>query len=181
MAKFLLTNWETVPFKKKSFEGQLDRFLKVSIATVDNPQKVLLTLPLYGNDYGGGFSHLIELVRNYEVGKEEKSKIPFEELLQPIDGEFVDIPSKHGPLYKTYTKDDAKYGLCSKEFVGKAERTPTGKIKIYHTIKVFTPLIINNETGQKEIISGWSPEKLYYRFFGYNYHILADLTEPLQL
>ena len=181
MAKFLLTNWETVPFKKKSFEEQLDRYLKVCIASADNPQKVLLTMPLYGKNNRGGYSDLINVVRNHELGQDEKSRFPFSELLKPIEGELVEVKSKHGPLFRIFKKDDAKYGICSENNVGKVERTPTGKVKIYNSIKVFIHYTFDNQTGEKRIVHGWSPEELYYRFFGYNYHVLADLTEPLQL
>ena len=181
MAKFLLTNLETIPFKKKSFKGQLDRYLKVCIASADNPQKVLLTMPLYGKSNGGGYSDLINVVRNHELGQDDKSEFPFSELLKPIEGEFVEVKSKHGPLFRIFKNDDAKYGICPERYVGKVERTPTGKVKIYNSIKIFIHYTIDNETGEKRIAHGWSPEELYYRFFGYNYHVLANLTEPLQL
>lgn len=181
MAKYLLTNWETIPFKRQSFEGQLDRYLKVCVASVDSPQQILLIMPLFGTKNRGGFAHLIEVVRNHELGQDEKSAFSFYELLKPQEGEFVEVPSKHGPLYRIFTKDEAKYGICPINAVGKAERTASGKVKIYNSIRVFTPLIVDNETGEKVVVDGWRPEELYNRFFGYNYHILSDLTEPLQL
>lgn len=181
MAKYLLVNWETVLFKRKSFEGQLDRYLKVCVASVDEPQKVLFILPLFGNKNGGGFSDLIEVVRNHELGLDVKSHFAFSELLEPLEGEFVEVPSKVGPLFRVFTADEAKYGICPKNYAGKVERTSTGKVKIYYSIKVFRPYIRDNETGEKVNWHGWYPEELYYRFFGYNYKVLSDLTEPLQI
>ena len=177
MAKFLFTNWETVPFKRKSFEGQLDRYAKACIASVDNPQRVLFILPFFGKC----FAHLIEIVRNHELGLDGDAELNFKKLLSPRDGEFVEIPSMHGPLFRVFTADEAKYGICSKEDVGKVERTPTGKVKIYHSIKIFSRFRLDKQTGEKHILYGWYPEDWYHRFFGYNYRILSDLTEPLQL
>ena len=181
MGKYIFTYLETVPFKKKSFEGQMDRFLKVCIASANNPQKVLFVLPLYGKQNGGGFRGLIEVVRNHELGQDQKSEFPFSELLKPADGEFVDVPSLHGPLYRVFTKDEAKYGICPEEKVGKIERTPDGRVKIYHHIKVFSLYAFDDDTGEKTYLDGWFPNDFYYRFFGYNYHRLSDLTEPLQI
>lgn len=181
MAKFLLTNWETVLFKRKSFEEQLDRYLKVCVASVDNPLQILQIIPLFGKKNRGGFTDLIEIVRNHELGQDEKSLFHFSELLKPIDAEFVEVPSKHGPLFRVFTKDEARYKMCSTNDVGRAERTATGKVKIYNSIRVFTPYIYDNETREKVILDGWRPEELYARFFGFNYRVLSDLTEPLQL
>ena len=180
MGKYIFTNWETVPFKKKSFEGQLDRFVKVCVVSVDNPQKVLFILPLYGKEGGGGFSHLVEVVRNHELRQDEKTKSHFSELLTPIEGEFVEIPSKHGPLYRIFTKDEARYGICALDKVGKVEREENGKVKVYHSIKVFC-IYEEKKVFGKQYVNGWFPEDWYYRFFGYNYRVLGDLTEPLQL
>ena len=181
MAKYLMTNWETVPFKRKSFEEQLDRYLKVCVASVDNPQQVLMILPLFGKKNRGGFTDLIEVVRNHELGQDDKSPFPFSALLIPQEGEIVDVPSKHGPLFRIFTKDDAKYNMCSIDEVGRVERIATGKVKIYNSIRVFTPFCYDNETGEKVVLDGWWPEDWYYRFFGFNYRMLSDLTEPLQL
>lgn len=178
MAKYLFTNWETIPFKKKSFEGQLDRYAKVCVSSVENPHKVLFILPLFGKECGAGYGHIIEIVRNHELRKD--NDLEFSKLLKPFDGEFVEIPSKHGPLFRIFTKDEAKYGICPKDKIGKAERDETGKVKIYHTIKVFC-LYENNIIIGKQYINGWYPEDWYYRFFGYNYRVLSDLTEPEQI
>jgi len=181
MAKYLFTNFETVPFKKKYFEGQLDRYLKVCVASADNPQKVLLVLPLFGKDKGRGFNRLIEIVRNHELGQDEKNEFQFSDLFKPMEGEIVEIPSRHGPLFRVFTKDEAKYGICPQDSVGKVERTPTGKVKVYHSIRVFTIYEKDDDTGNLVTVPGWFPGEWYNRFFGYNYHVLTDLIEPLQL
>lgn len=180
MAKYIFTNWETVPIKRKTFEGQLDRFVKVCVASVDNPQKVLFILPLFGKENRSGFSNIIEVVRNHELGQDEKSRFSFTYLQKPVKGEFVEVPSKHGPLFRTFTKDESRYGLCAIDQVGKVERDVKGKVKIYHNIKVFC-LYKENDVLGKQYLSGWHPNDWYYRFFGYNYDILNNLTEPLQL
>lgn len=179
MGKYVFTNLETVPFKTKKYDWQLDRYLKLCIADVDNPQKVLFVLPLYGKQNGRGFSKIIEVVRNHELGQDQKSKFHFSDLMRPVDGEFVDVPSMHGPLFRVFTKDEAKYGMCSKMNVGKVERNHDGKVKIYHHIKVFS--LYSTDDGEKTYLNGWFPQDLYYRFFGYSYHKLSDLTEPLQI
>lgn len=179
MEKYLFTNWETIPRKGKTADWQLDRYLKVCVASIDNPQKVLFVLTLFGKSNGGDFSRLIEIVRNHELGQDVKNEFSF--LSEPIDGEFIEVPSKHGPLFRVFTKDDAKYGMCHPDSIGKVERTSDGKVKIYHSIKVFTLYTKDEDFGKMVIVPGWLPEKWYYRFFGYNYHVLSDLTEPLQL
>lgn len=178
MEKYNLINWETVPFNNKRFDWQLDRYAKVCVTRSDNPQKVLLIIPFFGTNTGSGFANLIHFVHNCELGQDNLANSI---LVKPVDGDIIDVSSMHGPLFRVYTKDEARYGICRKEDVGKVERTPTGKVKIYHSIKVFTIYIKDNETGNIEPLSGWEPEQMYRRFFGYNYRILSDLTEPLQL
>ena len=181
MEKYLLTNWETVPFKKKSFEGQLDRYLKVCVASVDSPHRVLHILPLYGKECRGGFSDLIEEVRNYEICKEKGEPCsPPSFMSKPVEGGFEEIPSLHGALFRRFTPDEARYGLCHPNDVWKAERMENGKVKVYHTIKVFCLYKKNNKIGQR-YLNGWFPNELYRHYYGYSYLPLSDLTEPLQL
>lgn len=170
MAKFLLTNWETVPFKKKSFEGQPDRFIKVCVASIDNPKQVLAIIPLFGID-----ERYIKIVHDYELGKRELPSY----FNIPYDGEFEEVKSEHGPLYRVFTPDEAKYGICSPNEVGKVERLPNGKVKIYHSIRVFCRFYVN-KLG-KQYLNGWFPTQLYQRYFDYSYHRLSDLIEPLQI
>ncbi len=177
MGKYLLTNWETVPFKRKSFEGQLDRYLKVCVVSVESPHKVLQILPLYGKENRGGFSDLIEEVRNYEICKEKGKPCSLPAYMtKPVEGGFEEAPSLHGALFRRFTPDEARYDLCPPNNVWKAERMENGKVKVYHSIKVFC---LRYQDGK--YIEGWRPEDFYYRFFGFSYHVLSDLTEPLQL
>lgn len=180
MGKYIIANFETVPFKRKSFEGQMDRFVKIYIASVDAPDKVLAVVPLFGNDNGTGFYDLIKAVRNHELGQDEKTPFPFEDLYKPIDGEFVDVPSMHGPLFRVFTIEDFKCGLCKTDEIGRVERTLDNKVKIYNTIRVFTHYNMDG-AGHKVTAGGWNPNTLYFRYYGYNYKPIADLTEPLQL
>lgn len=173
MGKYKLVNWQTLPFKRKSFEGQLERYTKCCVVGADNPDKVLDIIYLFG------FDRLTEVIHERElgIGKEKLIK----ELEEPIDGEFVEVESHSGPLFRRYLKDEALYGICSEHEVGKAERLDTGKVKVYHSIKVFTHYIIDDDIGKKEYINGWFPDQMYKRYFGYRYIPLSDLTEPLQI
>lgn len=173
MAKYKLINWQTLPFKRKSFDGQLERYIKCCVVSADVPDKVLDVVYIFGN------KGLIDHVHKKELDKASDSQL--KELSMPIDGEFFDIKSLNGPLYHVFSKDEAQFGLCSAEDVGKAERDNKGKVKIYHTIKVFTIYKIIEKVGIKLYEKGWSPSQMYYRYFGYRYLPLSDLTEPLQL
>lgn len=171
MGKYIFTNWETVPFKKKSFEGQSDRYVKVCVATEDNPQKILAIIPLFG------FDNIVEKLHDYELGK-----IPFPEFLKkPADGGFEEVQSRNGPLFHRFTPDEAKYGLCRKSDVWKAERLPDGKVKVYHSIKVFCHYRVIELTGEKIYQNGWFPWEMYNRYYRFNYLPLSDLTEPFQI
>lgn len=173
MAKYKMINWQTVPFKRKSFKGQLDRYAKCCIVSEDEPHKVLDIIPLFG------FERLIRIVYDCEQGKGREKWIP--ELESPIDGEFINVTSHNGPLYRRFTKDEADYGICNPKDIGKAERTEFGKVRVYHSIRVFTHYIFDKNTGNKQYVDGWSPDQMYDLYFGYRYIPLSDLTEPLQL
>jgi hypothetical protein len=173
MAKYKLINWQTLPFKRKSFDGQLERYIKCCVVSADVPDKVLDVVYIFGNRW------LTDHVHKRETDNANDSHM--KDLAMPVDGEFVEVKSLHGSLYRVFSKDEAQYGLCSAEDVGKAERDNNGKVKIYHTIKVFTLYKIIEIIGQKEYLNGWYPSQMYYRYFGYRYHPLSDLTEPLQL
>lgn len=173
MGRYKLINWQTLPFKKKSFKGQAERYIKCCIVGVDEPWKILDYIYIFG--FG---MELIDIVSKYESGIEREQ---WENVLEkPIDGEFVEIKSLHGPLYHKYTRDEGLYGLCTQENVGKAERDIHGKVKVYHNMKVFS-YYIYDEAGNKHYVNGWRPEQMYNRYFGYRYIPLSDLTEPLQL
>lgn len=173
MAKFKMINWQTLPFKRKSFKGQLDRYAKCCIVSVEAPDTILDIITLFG------FEQLIKIVAECEQGIDKQKWIP--KLEAPIDGEFVEVKSKNGPLYHRYTRDEVDYGLCNPQEIGKAERTETGKVKIYHSIKVFTQYVYDEDTGEKHYLNGWFPDQMYNLYFGYRFIPLSDLTEPLQL
>ena len=64
MAKYFLKNWQTFPFKRKSFEDQLDRYAKVCVASIDNPNVILDIIPIYGyRSYNTGLGKVIKLIR----------------------------------------------------------------------------------------------------------------------
>lgn len=170
MTKYIFTNWKTIPFKRKSFEGQHERFAKVCVSSLDNPQQILAVIPIFGN------THIIEIVHKYELGRGELP--PF--MKEPLEGEFVNVQSMHGPLFRRFSPDEAKYGICDSDKIWKAERDLTGKVNIYNSIHVFCLYKIKPILG-KQYLNGWFPNQLYYHYFGYNYLPLSNLTEPLQL
>ncbi|MBQ8709429.1 MAG: hypothetical protein IJ550_02445 [Bacteroidaceae bacterium] len=170
MGKFKMINWQTLPFKKKSFERQMDRYIKCCIVKESEPDKVLDVICLFG------FYWLMDVVQKYEQGIETEE---YEKLCRPIDGEFVEVKSMNGALYHRFTRDEGTFGLCTPQKVGKAERDINGKVKVYHSIKVFT--LYHEYRGVKEYIGGWSPQEMYRKYFGYRYLPLSDLAEPLQL
>lgn len=173
MGKYKLVHWQTLPFKRKSFEGQSERYSKCCVVGADNPDKVLDIIYLFG------FDRLTKMIYEHELGEGKETLI--KELEEPIDGEFVEVESHNGPLFYRYLKDEALYGICLENEVGKAERLDSGKVKVYHSIKVFTHYIIDGNTGEKQYINGWYPDQMYNRYFGFRYIPLSDLTEPLQL
>ena len=173
MAKYKMVNWQTLPFKKNSYKGQLDRYAKCCIVSVEAPELVLDIVPLFG------FEQLIRIVHDCEQGIDKQKWIS--KLEAPIDGDFIEVKSKNGPLYHRFTKDEANFGLCNPMEIGKAERTETGKVKVYHSIKVFTHYVYNENTGKKQYLNGWFPDQMYNLYYCYRYIPLSDLTEPLQL
>lgn len=183
MDKYLLTNWSTCPFKKKTFEGQMDRYAKVCVVSVANPQKVLDIIPLYGKVNNTGFSDIIKLIYDIERGipLDDASKEILESLQMPVWGQFVEVNSQHGPLYRQFTPDEAKYGLCSIHDVWQPERDINGKVIEYMFIKVFTIISNNFDFGKLDYLSGWSPNKMYYKYYGYRYLPISMLKEPVSL
>lgn len=173
MGKYKMINWQTLPFKRKSFEGQPDRYAKCCIVSVDNPHKVLDIIPLFGPE------QFIKIVYDCEQGIGKEKWV--HKLEKPIDGEFIEVKCHNGPLFHRFTKDEARYGLCNEQDVGKAERLDNGKVKVYHSIKVFTCFEFNEVIGKKQYCNGWSPDQMYDKYLGYRYIPISDLTEPLYL
>ena len=62
MEKYLFKNWATFPFRRISFEGQMDRYAKVCVVSVDNPQRVLDIIPIYGKEKSSGLCDIINLI-----------------------------------------------------------------------------------------------------------------------
>ena len=170
MGKYMLTNWQTAPFRKKTFEGQLERYAKACVVSLDNPQQVLAVIPIFGN------AEIIDIVHGFELGKNELPS----SMRKSFDGEFVEIPSLHGKLYRRFSLDEARYGICKPDMAWKAERDSNGKVRIYNTIKVFCLYKLVPILG-KQYLNGWFPNQLYYHYYGYNYHPLSNLSEPLQM
>lgn len=177
MEKYLFRNWKTHPFKKKSFEGQLGRYAKVCIVNVDNPEKVIDIIPIYGEKYNKGLGRVIKLFYDIEINvpldSESNRLLAF--LQKPIEGKFEEVKSLHGPLFRQFTPDEAKYGLCLANDVWKPETDEYGKIKVYNTIKVFTQHMYDPDFGTYNYVSGWFPEQMYYKYFGYRYLPISQL------
>lgn len=179
MSKFLFKNWKTSQFKKKSFEGQLGRYAKVCIVSVDNPETVLDIIPIYGEKYNSGLGRVIKLFYDIElkVPLDSESNRLLSLLQEPIDGKFEEVKSLHGPLFRKFTPDEAKYGLCLSADVWKPERDQGGKVRVYNTMKVFTQYIYDPDFDTYNYVPGWAPEQMYYKYFGYRYLPISQLGE----
>lgn len=183
MGKYLLKNWKTFTFKNSSFEGQLDRYAKVCIVSVDDPERVVDIIPIYGKKYSVGHGRIIKLFYDIEQGtilNKESQKLLLA-LQKPIEGKFEEIKSKNGPLFHQFTPDEAEYGLCSNSEVWKPERDENGKVKVYNSMRVFTQYMYDPDLGKYNYVNGWFPHQMYYKYYGYRYKPLSMLTEPIQL
>lgn len=183
MAKYLFKNWETQPFKDISFEGQFDRYAKVCIVSVDNPETIVDIIPIYGKmDDIKGFKQIIQLIHYQEQGipLDNESRRLLLSLQKPFEGGFEEIKSMHGSLFRQFTPDEAKYGLCPVNKVWKPERDENGKIKVYNTMKVFTRFTEIPDIGTRIYVNGWFPHQMYYKYFGYRYCPISQLREPLE-
>ena len=183
MGKYLFRNFATFPFKKKTFEGQMDRYAKLCVVSVDNPQKVLDIIPIYGRDGNAGMGDIIKLIYDIELGKQldDDSQHLLADLSKPVEGMFEEVKSLHGPLFHQFTPDEAKYGLCPAFSVWKPERDENGKVKLFNSFKVFTLIVNNAKLKLPHYAAGWSPNQMYYKYYGYRYKSLSELTEPVHL
>ena len=183
MEKYLFKNWATFPFKRKSFDGQMDRYLKVCVVSIDNPTKVLDIIPIYGNENSSGLRDIINLIYNLENGVTlDKASIQLLNTQQkPIVGQFEEIKSLHGPLYHQFTPDEAKYGLCSEHDVWKPERDINGKVIEYNSMRVFPMSLYDSDFGVYNYVNGWFPSQMYYKYFGYRYLLMSQLKDPIQI
>ena len=177
MEKYFFKNWKTFPFKKKSFEGQLSRYAKVCVVSVNNPDIVMDIIPIYGEKYNSGLGRVIKLIYDIElkVPLDSESNRLLALLQKAVVGQFEEIISLHGPLYHKFTPDEAKYGLCLNTEVWKPERDEAGKVKVYNTMKVFTQYMFDADFGTYNYVSGWSPNQMYYKYFGYRYLPISQL------
>lgn len=182
MEKYYLRYWKTFPFKQKSFEGQLDRFAIACITSFKAPNEVLDIVPVWGRNYNSGMGKFIKLTHQKELGFElDKESLDFLSYFsKPIDGEFIQAKSIHGPLFRIYTQLEAEYGLCSIDKVNKPEREPNGQVKIYNSIKVFTWSKYDSDFRQYNYVRDWSPEDMYDKYAYYRYypmHMLNNFVE----
>ncbi len=171
MEKYYLRNWRTFPFKEKSFEKQLDRYAIATVRSVNNPNIILDVVPIWGRNLYGGMGKLIDLIYQKEQGfKLDNESLQFmSNYNKPIDGEFVEMKSYHGPLFRIYRRPEAEYGLCSIDKINKPERDAEGNIKIYDTIKVFTWSRYEPESQEFQHVKGWLPDDMYSKLFCYRY------------
>lgn len=178
MEKYFLKNWKTFPFKKKSFEGQLGRYAKVCVVSANNPDVVIDIIPIYGEKYNTGLGRVIKLIYDIElnVPLDSESNKLLARIQRPVLGQFEEIKSLHGPLYHQFTPDEAKYGLCLNTDVWKPEKDEVGKVKVYNTLKVFTQYMFDSDFNSYNYASGWSPNQMYYKYFGYRYLPISQLN-----
>lgn len=183
MEKYYFKNWKTFPIKNKSFDGQMDRFVKVCVVSINNPDKVLDIIPIFGKESLSGLRDIIRLIYDKERGIEldQKSNNLLQYLQKPIIGQFEEIKSMHGPLFHKFTPDEAEYGLCSKYDVWKPERDNQGKVIEYMSMKVFTLMHYDSDLGKYNFAAGWFPSQMYYKYYGYRYLPISQLKEPVQI
>lgn len=177
MEQYYFKNWKTYPFKKKSFEGQLDRYAKVCIVSVAKPNEVIDIIPIFG------LGRIIKLIHDIElsVPLDIESKQLLNTLQRPIVGQFEEINSMHGPLFHQFTPDEAKYGLCPEDDIWKPKRDKNGNVKVYNTIKVFTMYKYDRELGIYQIAPGFAAYEMYDNYVPYRYKPISMLTEPMKL
>lgn len=183
MEKYYFKNWKTYPFKKKSFNGQLDRFAKVCIVSVEKPNEVIDIIPIYGENNDKRFESIIKLIHDIELNipLDIESKKLLNTLQRPIVGQFEEFKSLHGPLFHQFTPDEAEYGLCSERDVWKPERDENGNVKEYNAIKVFTMYSYDSEFGSYYINPEFTAQKMYYKYLYYRYKPISMLNEPTKL
>jgi len=142
---------------------------------------VLDIIPIWGKKDEPGLRDIIQLISKLEDGKalapQENKLLEF--IKKPIIGQFEEIPSMHGPLFRIFTRDEAKYGLCSKYDVGKPERDENGRVRVYNTIRVFRHYIYDSEDDKYYSTPEWDLNKMYYKYFEYRYFPISQLTEPI--
>jgi len=179
MEKYYLKNWKTYPFKEKSFEGQLDRFAIACVTSLKAPNLILDIVPVWGRDYSSGMGRFIKLIHEKELGnKLDRDSLEFMSYFsKPIDGEFIEIKSKHGPLFKIRTRNEAEYGLCNIDEINKPIRDTEGGVIIYNTMKVFTWSRYDSEFLQYNYVKGWFPEDMYSKYFCYRYFPISMLND----
>lgn len=161
----------------------MDRFAKVCVVSIHNPQKVLDIIPIYGNEKNAGLRDIIKLIYDCERGiiLDDESTRLLRAIQEPFLGQFEEVKSLHGPLFHQFTPDEAKYGLCSENDVWRPERDNNGKVKEFMTMKVFTMGLYDSDFGKYNYANGWSPSQMYSKYYGYRYLPLQKLTEPKQL
>lgn len=176
MKKFKFVHWRTFPIKKESFKGQYNRFALTCVVSVDNPEKVIDVIPIFGKNNDRN-ERIIKLIYSKEcnIHLDEESEKLWDVLQRPVYGKFVEEPSMHGPLYRTYTQGEADHDLCPVSMVGKPERDENGKIREYTAIKVFTQW--KYDSGEWSSKNGWSSHQMYYKYFGYRYHPISQLKK----
>ena len=126
---YVLKNFRTIPFSKRSYNEQHEYFVKADVYHVGKPHTLLDIVPIWQNNRYG---NIIDIIHNHEVNGDT---IP-NELFQPVPGEFVNFEWPQ-PLYRIYTDDDVRLGRCSSNMVGKYVRNLNGTIKVFNRVKVF--------------------------------------------
>lgn len=164
MEKYFFKNWATFPFKRKTFDGQMDRFVTVCVVNAETPQKVLDIIPIFGK-------LIVNLIYDWERGiqLDNESSELLKTLHNPIEGQFEEIKSKDGPLFHRFTPEEVKYGLCPASLIWKQERDQEGKVKVYESIKVFTQYEYYSDIGKYDYANGWFPDQMYKKYYGYRY------------
>lgn len=163
---YRLKNFQTRHFSRRSFNEQHDYFVVADVYSASKPDSLLAIVPIWQKRTYG---NIIDQIRNHEV---KGTPIP-DELYQPVPGEFVNYKWPK-PLYRIWTEDDVRLGLCSPNKVGHYRQNIDGSYKIFSTVKVFcliNPSYIEiqrhmmNFRGENDLlkntpryIQNWEPE-----------------------
>ena len=166
MKKYRFKELKIVKYRNRN-----NYYLKAYLTLADRPNDVICIIPIYDrNDW-------IDITKKHLSGQESpKQDIKYKDLLAPFYGDFIEVPSKWGPLYHKFTIDDYELGHCLKEDIGQAERNENGDVIVYKSIKIFTPSKdYIYETKEYE----WKPEERAQYYYNYCFFRITELQEPL--
>ena len=180
MELYILKNYRTRRFSRKSFDSQSKYFIVADLFRADKPNRILGVIAYWGSE------------EEDQVRKAEESKtlLP-KSFYEPFYGKFEDVKSEV-PLLRFYTADDTYCGFCKKEDEGKFLSNPDGSYKVYNSIKVFcrySTAYIRFRTDPRtkdytcrqisKYMEGWEAKKLAQYRKEYCYKELSEIGKNM--